>query len=107
MLEMKLIIRPTHEGADAFWKAWKEFGETHKHGYYESTWTSINQAISASGLYVWDGYSGYEFDFQNPRVDKKDDGYLLTKINGSARYLTFIESIAYSLFGFYPKDIKE
>ena len=31
----------SHEACDAFWKYWKENGETHKHGYYESTWGAI------------------------------------------------------------------
>lgn len=31
----------SHEGCDAFWKYWNENGETHKHGYYESTWGAI------------------------------------------------------------------
>ncbi len=38
----------THEAADAFWKHWRENGETHKHGYYESTWGAINKAIDAA-----------------------------------------------------------
>jgi len=41
-------IRPTHMAADAFWKYWRENGETHKHGYYESTWGAINAALIAS-----------------------------------------------------------
>lgn len=32
----------SHEACDAFWKYWEENGETHKHGYYESTWGAIN-----------------------------------------------------------------
>ena len=36
----------THEMADAFWECWKINGETHKHGYYESTWMSIRAALS-------------------------------------------------------------
>ena len=39
-----------HEAADAFWKYWKENGETHKHGYYESTWGAINRAIRLVGV---------------------------------------------------------
>ena len=31
----------SHAGCDAFWRYWKENGETHKHGYYESTWGAI------------------------------------------------------------------
>lgn len=41
-------IRPTAEAADAFWKYWRENGETHIHGYYESTWGAINQALRAT-----------------------------------------------------------
>ncbi len=41
-------INPTHETADAFWSYWKENGETHKHGYYESTWGAINAALKIS-----------------------------------------------------------
>lgn len=37
-----------HEVADAFWKAWKENGESGRHGYYESTWISIRAAITAA-----------------------------------------------------------
>ena len=37
-----------HHVADAFWKCWKENGETHKHGYYESTWMSIRAALDAA-----------------------------------------------------------
>lgn len=44
----KWAIRPTHEAADAFWAYWRENGETHKHGYYESTWGAINRALRAS-----------------------------------------------------------
>lgn len=39
-------IVPTEEAADAFWKYWRENGETHKHGYYESTWGAINAALA-------------------------------------------------------------
>lgn len=39
-----------HKAADAFWKYWKENGETHKHGYYESTWGAINRAIRMVGV---------------------------------------------------------
>lgn len=39
-----------HEAADAFWKYWEENGETHKHGYYESTWGAINAALAVAGV---------------------------------------------------------
>ena len=46
----RICIKPTHEAADAFWKYWKENGETHKHGYYESTWGAINAALNTSDV---------------------------------------------------------
>jgi len=46
----KEAIEPTAEAADAFWKYWRENGETHKHGYYESTWGAINAALNAHSL---------------------------------------------------------
>ena len=39
-----------HEAADAFWKYWDENGETHKYGYYESTWGAINAALAVAGV---------------------------------------------------------
>lgn len=45
-----MALNPTHEAADAFWKYWRENGETHKHGYYESTWGAINAALATSGV---------------------------------------------------------
>lgn len=39
-----------HRAADAFWQYWRENGETHKHGYYESTWGGINAAIRLVGV---------------------------------------------------------
>ena len=45
-----VYLKPTHEAADAFWEYWRENGETHKHGYYESTWGAINAAIKVAGL---------------------------------------------------------
>ena len=46
----RLWLKPSHEAADAFWKYWRENGETHHHGYYESTWGAINAAIEVAGL---------------------------------------------------------
>lgn len=43
---IRACVTPTHEAADAFWKYWKENGETHRHGYYESTWGAINAALA-------------------------------------------------------------
>lgn len=42
----KTCIDPSMEAVDAFWDYWKENGETHRHGYYESTWGAINAALS-------------------------------------------------------------
>jgi len=36
----------SHEACDAFWEYWKENGETHKHGYYESTWGAIRAYLA-------------------------------------------------------------
>jgi hypothetical protein len=46
-----------HKAADAFWKYWEENGETHKHGYYESTWGAINAALRVVGVrpHDWSG----------------------------------------------------
>jgi hypothetical protein len=46
----RLAVNPTHEAADAFWTYWRENGETHRHGYYESTWGAINSALRAAGI---------------------------------------------------------
>src|SRR5258706_6769432 len=50
IMKLEPAIIPTHQAADAFWKYWKENGETHKHGYYESTWGAINAALRSSGV---------------------------------------------------------
>lgn len=42
-----------HKAADAFWTYWRENGETHKRGYYESTWGAINAAIRTVGVIPW------------------------------------------------------
>ncbi len=39
-----------HRAAEAFWAYWKENGETHKRGYYESTWGAINAALRLVGV---------------------------------------------------------
>jgi hypothetical protein len=38
----------THSAADAFWDTWKKNNETHKHGYYESTWLAVDAAMSTN-----------------------------------------------------------
>ena len=47
-------INPTEAAANAFWDYWKANGETHKHGYYESTWGAINNALRVSGVVMHD-----------------------------------------------------
>lgn len=42
-----------HRAADAFWGYWRENGETHRHGYYESTWGAINRALRTVGVVPW------------------------------------------------------
>ena len=39
-----------HHVAKAFWDTWEENGETHKHGFYESTWMALRAAMDASGI---------------------------------------------------------
>ena len=46
----RVWIKPVHEAADAFWAHGRENGETHKHGYYESTWGAINAALKVAGV---------------------------------------------------------
>lgn len=51
-LDVALNVRhpKCHEAADAFWTYWRENGETHKHGYYESTWGAINRTLRLIGV---------------------------------------------------------
>lgn len=49
---LEVVIAPTHEGADAFWKYWEQNGKTHRHGYYESTWGAINAALRLAGVRI-------------------------------------------------------
>ena len=49
-LALNVRNQDCHKAADAFWKYWNEYGETHKHGYYESTWGAINQALRTVGV---------------------------------------------------------
>lgn len=49
-LSLNVMHKDCHKAADAFWKYWNENGETHKHGYYESTWGAINQALRTVGV---------------------------------------------------------
>ncbi len=49
---MQILVRSPncHEAVDEFWRSWKENGETHKHGYYESTWGAIRAAFRIAML---------------------------------------------------------
>lgn len=49
-LALNVRHKKCHEAADAFWTYWNENGETHRHGYYESTWGAINAAIKLVGV---------------------------------------------------------
>jgi len=53
-----VAVNPEARAADAFWQYWRENGETHKHGYYESTWDAINRAIRLVGVRVHDYGTG-------------------------------------------------
>jgi hypothetical protein len=64
-----------HKAADAFWEYWNFHGETHKKGYYESTWGAINRAIRMVGVVehdympdVSDGKSGVEVTVNGMKV---------------------------------------
>jgi hypothetical protein len=50
LLAGEASINPLHHAAHAFWTFWNENGETHRHGYYESTWGAINAAIRTVGV---------------------------------------------------------
>lgn len=49
-LALNVRHRDCHKAADAFWAYWNENGETHRHGYYESTWGAINRALRTVGV---------------------------------------------------------
>jgi hypothetical protein len=55
----------SHEACDAFWEYWKENGETHKHGYYESTWGAIKAYLEKAG----------ETQLLNPEPDNEADRF--------------------------------
>lgn len=65
--ELALNVRhpKCHEAADAFWEYWRENGETHKHGYYESTWGAINRAIRMVGVVP------HSYDDRERRLQKR------------------------------------
>lgn len=50
-----------HKAANAFWQYWRENGVTHKHGYYESTWGAINQALRYVGV--------VPHEYKKPRIE--------------------------------------
>jgi len=49
-LALNVRHKDCYKAADAFWQYWNENGETHKHGYYESTWGAINRALRTVGV---------------------------------------------------------
>ena len=49
-LALNVMDKDCHKAADAFWNYWRENGETHKHGYYESTWGAVNAAMRTVGV---------------------------------------------------------
>ena len=51
-IRLNVLHPDCHKAADAFWKYWNENGETHKHGYYESTWGAINAALKVVGVNI-------------------------------------------------------
>ena len=53
-LSLNVRHKDCHRAADAFWEYWNANGETHKHGYYESTWGAINRALRTVGVMVSD-----------------------------------------------------
>ena len=76
-----IFIKPTHECADAFWQYWEENGETHKHGYYESTWGAINAAIHSSGIVSRESAHKAEIDALNEKhsLEYKESMELMQK----------------------------
>ena len=64
-----------HQAADAFWRYWNENGETHKRGYYESTWGAINQAIRLVGVKPWN-YGAKVPPFTEPATEARREAIL-------------------------------
>ena len=58
-----------HEAANAFWNYWNANGETHKRGYYESTWGAINAALRMVGVRPHDYGDAPPPDGSSPRYD--------------------------------------
>jgi hypothetical protein len=70
-----------HRAADAFWTYWRENGETHKRGYYESTWGAINRAIRMVGVVPW-SYGGQASSPQKTAGEPpSDDAQALADVN--------------------------
>jgi len=64
-----------HKAADAFWQYWRENGVQHKHGYYESTWGAINQALRYAGV--------VPHEYGKPRIEVSGTTYLGDCINAT------------------------
>jgi hypothetical protein len=56
-----------HQAANAFWNYWLANGETHKRGYYESTWGAINAALRMVGVVPHDYGNAPPPDGSSPR----------------------------------------
>lgn len=92
-LALNVRHKNCHKAADAFWSYWKENGETHKHGYYESTWGAINQAIKLVGVVPWT-YGGTipAFDARPPAqpqqlTDEQIDAFVREVCESDPTYL--------------------
>lgn len=74
-LALNVRHQDCHKAADAFWDYWKENGETHKHGYYESTWGAINRALRTVGV--------VEHEHMRAAADAIDAAMLAAKEGGA------------------------
>jgi hypothetical protein len=58
-------------------------------------------------VHIFESCDGWQTDdavFSPPKFHKKIDGIFMVRGNGSCRYLTAFESIAFRVFGLMPKD---
>jgi hypothetical protein len=67
-----------HKAAHAFWQYWMENGVPHKHGYYESTWGAINQALRYVGV--------VPHRYSKPRIEVTASPYLSDCIEATPGY---------------------
>jgi hypothetical protein len=64
----------SHEACDALWKYWNENGETHKHGYYESTWGAVQ------------AYMNRSVETKNQRAEKPEIAMIEWKLKNLIEY---------------------